>query len=219
MPKLVKSIILLIILLLSVLACDLPNGTEEASTLPQGVLFQDDFSDPTSGWPESNTESGYTGYDQSGYRIFVTVPSFDIWATPGLSLTDVSIEVDATKISGDDNNDFGIICRHVDPENFYVVLISSDGFYGFFKSINGSDLTLLGMEQMQTTEAINQGDADNHLRVDCIDNEIILFINGVMIAQIQDSVLASGDVGLMAGTFETPGTDILFDNFVVNTPE
>jgi hypothetical protein len=34
----------------------------------------------------------------------------------------------------------------------------------------------------------------------------------------EDSTLTSGDVGLMAGTFSNPGTDILFDNFVVRQP-
>ena len=34
----------------------------------------------------------------------------------------------------------------------------------------------------------------------------------------QTSGFASGDVGLMAGTFGEPGADILFDNFYVYRP-
>jgi len=34
----------------------------------------------------------------------------------------------------------------------------------------------------------------------------------------QDADLADGDVGLLAGTFAQPGTDAVFDNFVVIKP-
>jgi hypothetical protein len=36
--------------------------------------------------------------------------------------------------------------------------------------------------------------------------------------QQTDSNFSSGDVGLMAGTFDTGGAQIAFDNFVVSKP-
>ncbi|NJN80226.1 MAG: hypothetical protein HC797_07025, partial [Anaerolineales bacterium] len=44
------------------------------------------------------------------------------------------------------------------------------------------------------------------------------YVNGFQVAQAQDSTLTSGDVGILAGTFDTPGVDIVFDNFVVLQP-
>jgi hypothetical protein len=35
---------------------------------------------------------------------------------------------------------------------------------------------------------------------------------------VEDDTYASGDVGLIAGTFDEPGTDIRFDDFVVYRP-
>jgi hypothetical protein len=35
---------------------------------------------------------------------------------------------------------------------------------------------------------------------------------------VSDSDFASGDVGLLAGTYDEVGTDIHFDNFVVRKP-
>jgi hypothetical protein len=35
---------------------------------------------------------------------------------------------------------------------------------------------------------------------------------------VQDDTFASGDVGLLAGTYDEIGTDIHFDNFVVRAP-
>jgi hypothetical protein len=39
-----------------------------------------------------------------------------------------------------------------------------------------------------------------------------------MVAVAQDSQLGSGDVGMIAGSFEQGGVDIAFDNFVVTKP-
>ena len=35
---------------------------------------------------------------------------------------------------------------------------------------------------------------------------------------MQDETFTTGDVGLIAGTFDAAGTDIRFDNFVVSKP-
>jgi hypothetical protein len=35
---------------------------------------------------------------------------------------------------------------------------------------------------------------------------------------VPDTSFTSGDVGLIAGTYEEAGTDVLFDNFVVTKP-
>src|SRR3989337_2357847 len=88
-------------------------------------------------------------------------------ANPGLSFTDVQVEVDATKNGGPDDNDFGLICRYQDTENFYAFLISSDGFYSIMKYSGGSSETL-GPDAMLSTDTVLQGDNTNHLRADCI---------------------------------------------------
>lgn len=212
-----KLTIFFSILLITGLACEPTTQTQEA-ILDSGTLFEDDFSNQESGWPITSDTSGYNGYNEENYRIFVTQPNMVIWATPGQSFTDVSIEVDATKVGGDDDNQFGVVCRHTDLDNLYVIMISSDGFYGFFKKINNSEFTLIGAEQMNVSEAINQGDATNHIRVDCIGSNLALYVNNTLVDQVQDNGLTSGDIGLMAGTFDIPGTDIRFDNLIVTNP-
>jgi hypothetical protein len=54
--------------------------------------------------------------------------------------------------------------------------------------------------------------------VDCIGDTLTLFVNDQQLAQVRDNEFPSGDVGLIAGTYDTPGTDIRFDNFVVYKP-
>jgi hypothetical protein len=182
------------------------------------LLFEDDFSDEYSGWPNFVDEDGFTGYHKGGYRMLVTTENKDVWVVPGLNFSDVSIEVDATKIGGDDDNDFGVICRAEDLDNFYAAVISSDGYYRIFHISDRDGFELIDMEEWQPDDAIRQGNATNHLRFDCIGNTLSLYVNGELVARVEDSNLTSGDIGLLAGTYDILGTDILFDDLFVYSP-
>ena len=220
MPNRNQLIAVLAALLIASLACSVLNGDDSsvgAPALPPDILFQDDFSDPSSGWDQVEVPEGITDYENGYYRMLVNTEETDIWANPGLFFTDVVIEVDAEKVGGPDDNDFGIICRYQDIDNFYFFIISSDGYYGVGKVINGEQ-ELIGTDQMYPDDAIKQGNTTNQIKADCIGSHLVLHANGTQLADVQDTAFSSGDVGLIAGTFAQPGTDILFDNFVVKKP-
>ncbi len=183
------------------------------------ILFQDDFSDPSSGWPSSHDPSAntITDYVSDGYEIYVGLDNYTVWATPGLDEADVSVEVSATKTAGPDDNTFGVICRYQDADNFYVLQISSDGYASISKRQAG-EWRLLGADEWLYSEAIVQGESANALRADCVGDTLVLYVNGELLVEAQDTEFVSGDVGLLAGTFDTPGVDILFDDFIVRQP-
>lgn len=215
----ISYLVICSVLLMAMLGCSVPFlATETASTaLPSNVLFQDDFSDPSSGWDQVDSEEGTTDYIDGAYRIYVNEINTDIWSNPGLNFTDTRIEVEATKVGGDDNNDFGIICRYLDVNNFYFFIISSDGYYGLGKVANGEQ-QLIGDESMPPSEIIKQGEATNLIRADCVGDQLTIYANGVKLAEHVDTDFVSGDVGLIAGSFANPGTDIHFKNFKVLMP-
>ncbi len=235
MAKPLRSFALFVVpLLVLTLACSALSGPElNAETIVPGIestlltevpeqvsaniLFSDDFSDPDSGWDRVQTDEGLTDYDNGQYRIFVNQVQHDYWANPGRSFTDVQVEADPTKAAGPDDNDFGLICRYQDTENFYAFLISSDGYYAIMKYSGGSS-EILGADAMLSTDAVNQGNATNHLRADCVGDSLSLYANGELLHSVTDADFASGDVGLIAGTFDAAGADILFDDFVVYQP-
>jgi hypothetical protein len=218
----VKKNLSCVIILLSVLsfACrafslnENPAGPKE----PSFILYEEKFSDPNSGWENFEDENAFTGYQDDGYRIYIKLANWYYWVTAGKNFTDTIIEVDATKIGGPDNNELGVICRYKDDDNFYFFSISSDGFYAISKLING-ELSYVGMDQMEFNEkVIKLGNATNHITVSCVGNNLTLSVNGEVLADVSDSDLPSGDVGLIASTFDEPGTDILFDNLTVSRP-
>ncbi len=183
------------------------------------VLFRDDFSNPHSGWDTVHEKDAIIEYTPQGqYRIWLNYPHTTIWANPGLQFTDTRIEVDALKAAGPDDNQFGIICRYEDANNFYFFLISSDGYYGIGKTKDGKQSLLTGEGNMTFAREIAKGHALNHLRAECVGTHLALFVNGHHLATVSDADFSRGDVGLMVGTFDEPGVDIRFDNFAVYAP-
>ncbi len=188
-----------------------------AQNIP-GILFYDDFSNPGSGWDQFNESDYSVDYYQGAYHIMVKTDMFYTWGNPaGQDFEDVSIETDATKNGGPDDNDIGVICRYKDTDHFYYADISSDGYFGIVR-VSGESSVILGRDYLEYSNVINQGAATNHIRFDCVAEQFTLFVNGDKLDQQTDGEYSSGNVGLLAGSYETPGTDILFDNFGVYVP-
>ncbi len=179
------------------------------------ILFWDDFTDTSKKWNQVTSATGSTDYYNSTYRIVVNVPNQEAWANPANeSFIDTRIEVDSAPHGGPDDNDFGIICRYVNAQQFYFSAVSSDGYYGIMKMTN-QGIQQLGETAMKESDRINHGPSVNHIRFDCIGSTLSLYVNGFQLDQQTDGEYTMGNVGLLAGTFTTPGTDILFDNFYV----
>lgn len=215
------------VLLTASLACALVSNLTgiggSGEPLPANVLFQDDFSDSSSGWDQYSDADGSTDYDNGAYRIRVNKTQYTYWANPGQETLpgDVRVEVDATKAGGPDSNDFGVICRYNEGDSaadFYQFVVTSDGYAGIVVVMANKQIVLSKDGLLQPYDAIQQGSATNHITAECIGSTLTLYVNGVQVDSVTDSTLTSGDVGLIAGSYEEGGVDILFDNFVVTQP-
>lgn len=221
-----KPLLMTIVLLAATLACSLMTPTAKSSD-PK-LLFKDDFSGSGSGWDQIRDTDGITDYENGSYRIFINTlgtqgNGMSYWASPGLGdqlPSDLRIEVDATKSGGPNDNDFGVICRYTkanDSQSFYQFVATSDGYIGIVL-VNDGDQKIISSEKLVPSDALKTGAATNHLRADCIGQTLTLYVNGQKVASAADATLTKGDVGLIAGTYSEPGTDILFDNFSVTQP-
>ena len=183
----------------------------------QGILFTDDFSNTNSGWDRQRNTDGIMDYENDHYLIQVDRPNNYYFTNPSKSFTDVRVEVEAYRESGELDNDFGVICRYQGINDFYAGLISSDGYYGIFK-VKGGDYSILGMDAMAKSPAIKPDPEKNLLRMDCKGPNLTLYVNSIQLDTRQDADFTSGDVGLIAGTYRNPGLKVIFDNFIVMQP-
>ena len=215
-----RLITIITALVLLSMACSFSQVAKVLGEYPTGqgdLIFQDGFSDPSSGWDQVRTAEGMTDYEADRYRIVVNATNADYWANPGLAFGDVVIDVDAGKISGPDDNDYGVLCRYQDIENFYFLIISSDGYYGIGK-VESGEQHLLDPPQMYHSRYIISGNGPNHIQATCSGTEIKLSVNGELLAEASDSTFNLGDIGLIVGSFDDAGVDIWFDNLSVRVP-
>lgn len=203
------------LLLLLLTSCLPATSPILPATHPGDILYEEQFENNTTGWARIANDNGIMDYDGGGYRILVRQPKLNIWSTSEKNFGDVRVEADVIRLNGPDENRMGLICRYQGGD-YYFFIISNDGFYVIGKFIGGLTL-LLGQSEMQTSDAIQKGSM-NHLRADCIGDTLTFYINFTQVASATDPDFATGDVGVVAGSFAESGVDVLFDNFVVIQP-
>jgi len=216
-----RSMRLVFIMLFCLMCSACQAETFTADTLPwvgdEPVLFKDGFSDQLGHWTTHEDSLSFAGYAQNGFRLWANVPNYQFWSVPELNFKDVLIYTRARKQAGPENNIFGVLCRYQDEDNYYALVIGSDGYYGVFRTLKGEQM-LIGQEHMDFSEVINQGENVNEIQAICQGDQLTLIINEITLIQVQDNALSYGDVGLMIGNFSEPGVDILFDDFFVLKP-
>jgi hypothetical protein len=213
-----RSITLAAAFILILSACQASSLSSLFFEISSGeVIFQDDFSNPNSGWVNLTNDSGTLDYFDGYYRVEVQGDHQMLWTGPGMNFSDVRLEADSIKVIGSPDDIYGVVCRGADQDNFYFFVISSDGYYGVGKMINGIQ-SLIDLPGMLPSEVISQDKAKNHLRADCVADRLDFYVNGQRLASVKDSELTKGDVGVIAGNLENTQTVVLFDNFSVLSP-
>lgn len=210
----------LIFCVLLLAACSI-GGADPDPCNEGGSLFFDDFSgEQECGWALYNQGGAVTSIEEGAFQISTSQPGQIWWSNPGRNYNDVVITTQARQVSGPNDNAYGVICRYQNEENFYLFLVSGDGYYAIGKYQTGSDqiVYLSGDGRFQFSDIINQGVATNQVRASCIGNELSLAVNGLPLVSVTDPTFVTGDVGVGVSTLE-PGTAVVhFDQLQVLAP-
>ncbi len=182
--------------------------------------WSDDFSDVSSGWPEETPEvigKGIiyeAGYKSSCYEVVFKELKY------GTSLineklgkySDFSMAVDGWLEPADSHGSsgYGLVFRYTqDPYQYYEFAVYADGRYHIGK-YTGGQYTLL--VDYVTSPYIKKGEK-NRLMVKCHGVQIDAYINGNLVASIEDDSLREGSVGLLARNEDASNVSVFFDNF------
>jgi hypothetical protein len=208
------------LLLLMPLVVTFTAGCAESSLPPPSgsVLFQDDFSRPSSGWEIRRRAEAIFDYRDGEYTMLVLAPNASTWSTPRLEVGEVRIEVDARQTGGRADNLYGIICRYRNDGNFAFLVASGDGFAGIGEYRNGRRQLLSG-DAMLPADSIILGGLPNHLSAECLADTLRLYINGNLAVEVESkSVVPQSGIGLLVGSYGEPGVEFAFDNFSARAP-
>lgn len=191
-----------------------PTLTPVNTSAPDAPLLADDFDDPASGWLVLVTDQDEKGYNQGTYRIAVYDADFASWGYPEPpgDFEDVVIEVDAHRVDGPEDNEYGVVARYQPDDSFYLFSISSTGHASIQKHI-GDEWEYLA--EWTPSPAVRLGGEINRLRVTCQGAKLRFFVNGQAVAEADDASFRSGNIGLLASASDIGGVVVAFDNLRV----
>jgi hypothetical protein len=200
-----------------------PAATSEPAP-DENVLYQEDFTNPATGWAAAEFGSYFIGYHEpESYHIeiqsphlpapVVSIPRSPDGATPVYS--DATIELAVQTVAGRTATDggyrYGLAFRQT-GDNYYAFTISpTDKKWEVFKHAPGLVTPLTdGIE-----ESIQGLDVDDILRVDATGSNFSFYINDKLVGQVTDSDFAEGTVGLYAENLENTATHVHYNTLTV----
>jgi hypothetical protein len=199
-----------------------PEAEEEPTETPEpeagGVLFEDDFSDPDSGWGEDEDETAVREYRDDEYVIEIFDTGWLIWNTAGQDgLSNTHTVVTITNVGEAQDPAFGVICNYQDADGFYYLGAGPDGYFGIVRSEGDDDFFLTSdADQWEFSEDVEQFADEYVLEAICAaDGTLTLVVNGTEIASVQDTTYTEGDVGVFVVSFEETPVEIHFDDLIV----
>ena len=186
------------------------------------VLYQDDFTNPATAWPEDKFDNYFIGYHEPEYyHVEITGSNYrtTVFAPEKQTFGDATIELQVmtasskTAASGDFR--YGL-SFHRSGDQYYAFTISprTKKWYVLKSSPNG--LTVL---KEGTDNEIHELDTDDALRVDLNGPDFTFYINEQFVGEVSDSDYASGEIGFYVESFDSPNTHIHFDNLVIRNLE
>jgi hypothetical protein len=236
-------LLLLIVILLAVLGLRqwVVNWHPVLSGQPGALLYVATFDDFVDEWQQyqGRLEAQVIGQAlQLGVDAVRSAP----YSAAKPYFADFDLQVEARAIGGPVNNGYGVVFRLQDPDNQYMFLVSSDGYYQVRRKVQGIEKEL---STWIASPLVNQGlGTTNHLRVVGTADRFRFYINGqpvqlcvpnnpegvstysldqciegTMVDTLVDDAISSGHLGVVAQSLDEPGVVVDFDNFVVFAPQ
>ena len=200
--------------------------SSKKAALPAGVLYQDDFSDPQSGWPIVDVDNYRFGYHPPDfYHVEVKSPHDSLPVFHGLNFGDASVEttalVDHTATETGDYR-YGLALRRSGSQYYAFTVsprskswqIAKHSPQGVKVLSEGAITTLQGYAPRGVTP-----DKKDDLRVDAVGPNFVFFVNGRNVAHVSDAEYPSGDVGFVVETVDESLVHVHYDALVISKPK
>ncbi|MEM7113343.1 MAG: SUMF1/EgtB/PvdO family nonheme iron enzyme [Chloroflexota bacterium] len=191
----------------------------EALPVAADVVLQDEFTDPASGWPETNEADSLSGYHPPDYyHVQSSRPNHTAVAFLERPFSDFTLETNVFVDSTDsENGDFYYgLGVHQNGANYYALLISpragqwqvvEQGDAGKVVLTSGADSSLQGLT------------ASDRLRVDAAGGNLVFSLNGRSVAQLDAVATAQGNVGFVVETLDESRAHIHYDSLTIRNVE
>jgi serine/threonine-protein kinase len=163
----------------------------------EGVLYQDEFANPASGWPVASEQNSKLGYHpQSFYHLELTTPNDTLLSTRELGFANYLAETEAlVDHTGTEGGQFqyGLVVRR-NGDDYYAFTIAprAHTWQAMLNAAGGATVLAEGSE-----DSIQGDKGVNRLQVEANGPNFAFIINGRKVAQFTDATLATGEVGFI----------------------
>lgn len=180
-----------------------PNNGSQNPIPGTNVLFSDPLTSNANGWSDT---SGHCFFQDNAYYI---ENGFICYAPAG-NFGDANITVQAKQVAGSIRYGYGIVFRRTSTGNWYEFDIDSNRHWAFFKSVNGTESTIV---DFTSNSAIKGGlNIVNTLLVQAKGSHFVFSVNGAEVGEADDTAFSSGQSGLSAGG---PDVEVAYTNFEI----
>jgi hypothetical protein len=198
------------------------GGESTPTTAPvasdPNVLYQDDFTNPATGWSEDKFDNYFIGYHEPEYyHIEITSPNSKttVFEPQKQQFDDATIELDvltvSAKTAAEGDFRYGLAFRR-SGDQYYAFTISPRSKKWFVLKSSPNELTVLAEG---TDNNLHDLDNDDTLRVDAQGANFVFHLNDQLIGQATDADYASGEIGFYVESFDSSNTHIHFDKLTI----
>ena len=186
------------------------------------VRYQDDFTNPSTSWPDRKFDNYFIGYHEPEYyhvEVNSTNYKTTVFEPQKQSFTDATVELDVLTVSAktapEGDFRYGIAFRRA-GDQYYAFTVSPRTKKWFALKSSPSGLTVLSEG---TDPDIHELDTDDTLRVDAQGSNFLFHINGQLVGQVSDAEYTGGEIGFYVESFDSANTHIHFDKLTIRDVE
>jgi hypothetical protein len=198
---------------------DSPLPTEAPPSNNGGeVLFKDDFVPGRGEWGTGSDADRTVEYVEETLSIKIPAANYFVWTTPNdEDYSNVHIEVTAYNHNTDSHSGFGIICnQQFIEDSMYYFVVTPAGEYAIVLAALAQDDNFLTNGGWETSDLIARNAESYRIGADCGNGKLTLYVDGQVIASVDDSTYAAGGFALFGLSGQQTGaTEVRFDDFVM----
>jgi len=179
--------------------------------------YYDEFRRQSDSWTGVSDENVNYTYQNRTLVMRIATAKWVSWNVNQAILTlnpaDFLVEVDTELLAGPESGEYGLVFRYVDNSNFYLYALQA-GKYGLWRLQDGEWTTLLDWRETAAIDTSEEAAGTHWARIGVLAEgaQITLLVNDTPVAQVEDSALSAGSIGLAAGALGDGGVEVAFDN-------
>lgn len=180
----------------------------------QAELLTSETFDVEDAWESYSNPNGVElGIENGVYRAYTMSEGF-VWALNEQPHEDVVLEVEATPLTIHFGNAYGIMCRAdvANDGDGYYFMINANGYYSI-RMGQGNDV--LPLVDWTHSDLIRPELDQNTIGAVCIDDQLAMYVNGELLAEVTDSSYQSGLTGIAIAAAPNSDVDVVFDNLMI----